>query len=84
MTDFDRSASMWRTSSASGGANCVAVAFIERWVLIRDSANPEGGVLRVSRAAWNLFLAETRNADVDVWLSAQETALPSGDSGQEQ
>ena len=65
MTDSQRSANVWKKSSASGAAGCVEVAFVQGWVLVRHSANPEGDVLRFSLSAWNSFLAGVRNADID-------------------
>lgn len=66
MTDNQESAFVWKKSSASAAGNCVEVAFLQGWVLIRDSVNPEGDTLRISRVAWNSFLAEVRNADLDL------------------
>jgi hypothetical protein len=63
VTDNQDSPFVWQKSSASGATNCVEVAFVQGWVLIRDSANPEGDMLRFSHAAWNSFLAEVRKAD---------------------
>jgi hypothetical protein len=66
VTDNQDSALVWQKSSASGATNCVEVAFVQGWVLIRDSANPEDDMLRFSRAAWNSFLTEVRNADFNL------------------
>lgn len=63
VTDFQGAAIAWRKSTASGGTNCVEVAFIQGQVLIRNSANPEGGVLSVLPADWNAFVEEVRTSD---------------------
>lgn len=43
----------WRKSSHSGGGNdCVEVAFIGTDTAVRDSKNPAGGALLVSRREW--------------------------------
>lgn len=51
---------IWRKSSYSGGAsgNCVEVAFApsDRVVGIRDSKNPQGGALVVTRDQWRAFV----------------------------
>jgi Domain of unknown function (DUF397) len=54
---------MWRKSSYSGtqsGSNCVELARIGEAVGIRDSKNPEGPKLVVSREALKAALAEHR------------------------
>ena len=47
----------WRTSSYSvGSGNCVEVAPTPDAVLVRDSKDPDGPALAVSRTAWRAFL----------------------------
>jgi hypothetical protein len=53
----------WRKSSRSGsqGGQCVEVATAgTRWY-VRDSKNPDGGVLRVDAAQWSAFLSLVRH-----------------------
>ncbi|MFD0772328.1 DUF397 domain-containing protein [Streptomonospora algeriensis] len=52
----------WRKSSYSGGAggNCVEVAAVTDQRLIRDSNQPEAGVLEFSVREWTAFLASAR------------------------
>jgi hypothetical protein len=46
----------WRTSSYSGGGNeCVEVAQTWKSCLVRDSRQPDGTRLTVSRQAWTAF-----------------------------
>jgi hypothetical protein len=45
----------WRTSTASGGGNCVEVAMCADVVHIRDSKDPSGPVLSLSQSAWTMF-----------------------------
>jgi hypothetical protein len=52
----------WRKSIASGVSDCAEVAAAGGLVLIRDSADRDGAVLRVPPAAWSAFLARTRGA----------------------
>jgi hypothetical protein len=48
--------SPWRTSSRStGGQECVEVASTPGSCLIRDSTQPDGTRLAVSRQAWTTF-----------------------------
>lgn len=63
MAEFDESCVMWRRSTASGATNCVEVATVDGSVLIRDSVNPDGIVLRLAPAAWSAFLARARIKD---------------------
>ncbi len=56
MVDFEESCITWRKSTASNSAGCVEFAVTDESVLIRDSVNPGGPVLRVSTAAWSAFL----------------------------
>jgi len=52
----------WRKSSYSvAGAQCVEVAPAAGRVLVRDSKDPGGPVLRFSAAAWRAFTAAVRD-----------------------
>ena len=53
----------WRKSTASSTGNCVEVAAVGRSVLIRDSGNPDGIVLRLPPAAWSAFLSRACGKD---------------------
>lgn len=63
MADFEEPRIAWRKSTASGNEGCVEVAVVERSVLIRDSANPDGVVLRLSPTVWSAFLERARGKD---------------------
>ncbi|MBP2472979.1 hypothetical protein JOF53_001851 [Crossiella equi] len=54
----DHTTSPWRRSSHSSGngENCVEIAFPPDAVAIRDSKNPDGPALTLSRAAFAAFL----------------------------
>lgn len=45
----------WRRSSASAEGNCVEVAFSEN-ILVRDSKDSEGSLLKFPAGDWNIFL----------------------------
>ncbi|MDG4802194.1 DUF397 domain-containing protein [Micromonospora sp. WMMD980] len=49
---------LWRKSSRSdnNGGACVEVAAPQEWVLIRDSKDPDGPILRFDRPRWRAFL----------------------------
>jgi hypothetical protein len=60
VTDFDEPCIAWRKSTASNSGGCVEVAIVDSTVLIRDSMNRDGAVLRLSPAAWTSFLPHVR------------------------
>lgn len=47
----------WSKSTASGSEGCVEVARGGELILVRDSKNPAGPVLRFSEIEWTAFLA---------------------------
>jgi hypothetical protein len=52
----------WRTSSFSGSqANCVGVAVADR-VLVHDTKNKSGAVLRFTPAAWRQFADQVKRS----------------------
>jgi hypothetical protein len=57
---FEEPRIAWRKSSASNSGGCVEIAVVDRTVLIRDSADRDGAVLRFSTAAWSDLVARAR------------------------
>ena len=58
------SAPIWRKSSASGvGADCVEVATWKSSVLLRDSRNKAGAVLKLTYGQWLGLLSLIKNQD---------------------
>ncbi|MGH4018625.1 MAG: DUF397 domain-containing protein [Pseudonocardiaceae bacterium] len=58
----------WHTSSRSndgGNGNCVEVAGMPDWVAMRDSKDPAGPMLAVTRAEWRGFLHGIRAGEFD-------------------
>ncbi|MFG2084727.1 MULTISPECIES: DUF397 domain-containing protein [unclassified Spirillospora] len=56
MTNADLSRAVWRKSSRSGnGGNCVEVAALHHDIAVRDSKNPTGPKLMLTRADWRAF-----------------------------
>jgi len=50
----------WRKSSFSQGntnSDCVEVSWTSPVTAVRDSKNPEGGILTVPESAWHVFRA---------------------------
>jgi hypothetical protein len=62
MTEVDLSRAEWRKSSYSGqSGNCVEVARnLPGLVAVRDSKEPDGAKLVISREAWRVFIQAAR------------------------
>jgi len=57
----------WRRSSFSGdGNNCVEVAAAPAGVGVRDSKNPDGGIIRLTSPAWRRLSARAKAGDLDL------------------
>jgi hypothetical protein len=48
---------VWRKSTKSGGSNCLQLAFVHDFILVRDSKDPSGPTLRFNRSEWLAFTA---------------------------
>jgi hypothetical protein len=57
MSDAPPSSLDWKISSASGGTNCVEVAFSAGTVWVRDSKNRGSGMLQFPSTSWRDFVA---------------------------
>jgi Domain of unknown function (DUF397) len=64
VTDFEKPCIAWRKSTASNSGGCVEVAVADGSLLVRDSMNQDGPVLRLPPAAWSSFLARVPASDV--------------------
>ena len=58
--------SLWWKSDRSSGGNCVEVRTHQHQVQMRDSKNPDGGVLTFERAAFADFLDGVRAGEFDL------------------
>jgi hypothetical protein len=57
----DPAGAVWRKSSHSGAGNdCVEIALAETLARVRDSKNPDAGMLRFGTAGWTIFLMSTK------------------------
>jgi hypothetical protein len=57
----------WRKSRRSGtGDNCVEIAGLVGLRAVRDSKDPDGGVLALDAAAWNSLIAQIKRGEFDV------------------
>ena len=66
MPGFENTRIAWRKSTASQSTDCAEVAVAGGRVLVRDSGNRDGAVLRIRPAAWSAFLDRTRSAPAGV------------------
>jgi hypothetical protein len=63
----DLSRAVWRTSSLSGGnGQCVAVAFVDDHVAVRDSKNPDGPALIFTPSEWAAFIGGVRKGEFEL------------------
>lgn len=65
MAKSDPADTTWRTSSASGGSECVEVAFDQDSVRVRSSQDRSGATLAFSAQEWAAFLAGVRGGEFD-------------------
>jgi hypothetical protein len=54
----------WRKSSRCDSGACLEVAVIDNGILVRDSKNSAGPVLRFGRSEWNAFIEGIRQGDL--------------------
>jgi hypothetical protein len=68
MNDFGKSAVPFRKSSVSGASNpaCVEVGFETSAVLMRDSKDRGGPVLRFTVAEWKAFVTGVKAGEFDL------------------
>lgn len=66
MADLDRTHIVWRKSEASESGGCVEVAFVDASVLVRQSRDPSGPILRFSHSEWSAFLVGARSGSFDL------------------
>jgi hypothetical protein len=60
-------AAVWRKSRRSGnGGSCVEVANLDHAVAVRDSKNPDGPKLALTRADWRALVAGIRHGAFDL------------------
>jgi hypothetical protein len=64
--EFEPSKIVWCTSTASGGSNCVEVAFAEDSVLVRDSKDRSSPALEFTLAEWSAFLTGVQRGEFDL------------------
>jgi hypothetical protein len=52
----DLAQAVWRTSTLSGGGNCVEACFLPDKVALRDSKDRHGSVLFFTHSEWAAFI----------------------------
>jgi Domain of unknown function (DUF397) len=62
----DLSRAVWRTSSHSSGNGCVAVAFVDGQVGVRDSKDPDGPALVFTASEWEAFIGGARDGEFEL------------------
>jgi hypothetical protein len=59
----------WVTSGRCETSSCVEAAFVDDGVLIRNSVDPTGPVLRFTPEEWIAFVAGVRDGNFDFGLT---------------
>ncbi len=62
----DESGLSWRVARACNGGACLRVASKGEIVVIGDSKDLDGPVLRYTRSAWDVFIAGIKQGDFDI------------------
>lgn len=63
--EADDSRRQWRRSARSyGTGNCLEIAALGQRVVVRDSKNPKGAMIRITSAQWNVFVAGVRSGSL--------------------
>ena len=66
-SDPDLPLSAWRKSTHSGsGINCVEVAFLDRFVAVRDTKDRSGPMLAFMLPEWETFVAAAKDGEFNV------------------
>jgi hypothetical protein len=55
----------WRRSSRCDAGQCVEAARVDDGVVVRDSKNPDGPILRFTNDEWTAFVAGVRYGDFE-------------------
>jgi predicted secreted Zn-dependent protease len=58
-------ASSWRKSGYCNNSACVEIAYTKDYVLIRDSKDLSGPILRFNLREWNAFIAGVQHGEFD-------------------
>jgi Domain of unknown function (DUF397) len=66
MDEPDRIVPTWRKSSHSENGGCVEVACVDGCVLVRDSKDPGGPVLKFNFHEWNAFVGGVNGGEFDL------------------
>ncbi|WP_338598734.1 DUF397 domain-containing protein [Saccharopolyspora sp. SCSIO 74807] len=60
------SAGHWRTSSYSGGNNCVEVSGVAGCARVRDTKNRSAGYFTISSQQWSSFVSAIKMGRYDI------------------
>jgi len=55
----------WHTGKRCDGGQCVEIGTLGGSILIRNSVDPDGARLKLSRSGWQEFVARLKDGDYD-------------------
>ena len=79
MPDSNAVALSWRKSSASASGDCVEVAALNDYVLLRDSKRKRPHHLTFTYSEWKIFLSAARTGKFDVNILKKTVRTNSAD-----
>jgi Domain of unknown function (DUF397) len=62
----DLGGALWRKSTYSALNGCVAIAFVDGLVAVRDSKDPQGQALVFTPVEWQAFIDGVRDGQFDL------------------
>ncbi len=62
---IDKGGSIWRKSSYCNNSACVEVACVKDYVLVRDSKDLSGPILKFSVPEWRAFVGGVHHGELD-------------------
>jgi hypothetical protein len=67
LNEVDLARVNWKKSTRSNGSgDCVEIAELPDGVAVRDSKNPNDGVLRFTRREWRAFIHGAKDGEFDI------------------
>lgn len=56
---------IWRNAGRCDGGHCLEIGTLGEFVVVRNSADPDGTYVTLSREEWHAFAAGVKNGEFD-------------------